>query len=82
VETALYAHPSVVECAVVAVPDELITNRIRAYVVARDGIGGDDLTRFCAERIPHYMIPDAFQFMDELPKTSTGKVDRRVLSAG
>jgi acyl-coenzyme A synthetase/AMP-(fatty) acid ligase len=82
VETALYAHPSVVECAVVAVPDELITNRIRAFVVSRDDIGADDLTRFCAERIPQYMIPDAIHFMGELPKTSTGKVDRRVLSAG
>jgi amino acid adenylation domain-containing protein len=82
VEAAIYAHPSVVECAVTAVPDELITNRIHAYVVARDGLGADDLTRFCAERIPHYMIPERFDFRDELPKTSTGKVDRQLLTAG
>jgi acyl-CoA synthetase (AMP-forming)/AMP-acid ligase II len=82
IEAAIYAHPSVVECAVAAVPDELITNRIKAYIVARDGIGADDLTRFCAERIPHYMIPERFDFRDELPKTSTGKVDRQLLAAG
>ena len=80
IEAALYAHPDVTECAVTAVPDELITNRIKAFVVARDGVAAADLVRFCSERIPHYMIPETFEFRDELPKTSTGKVDRRSLS--
>jgi amino acid adenylation domain-containing protein len=81
IEAALYAHPSVVECAVIVVPDELITNRIMAYVAARDGVGKADLIRFCSERIPHYMIPEKFEFKEQLPKTSTGKVDRRMLLA-
>ena len=80
IEAALYAHPSVVECAVTAVPDEQITNRIVAYVVVRDGIRQEALIRFCSDRIPRYMIPERFVFRDELPKTSTGKVNRRVLS--
>jgi L-proline---[L-prolyl-carrier protein] ligase len=81
IEATLYAHPGVVECAAMAVPEELITNRIKAYVVVRDGIGKPDLIRFCSERIPRYMIPDTFEFRSELPKTSTGKIDRRALSA-
>lgn len=81
VETALYAHPSVVECAVTAVPDELVTNRIKASVVVRDGVEKADLVRFCSDRIPAYMIPEFFEFLDQLPKTSTGKIDRRMLSA-
>jgi amino acid adenylation domain-containing protein len=81
IEAALYAHPAIVECAVTAVPDELITNKIRAYVVLRDHVAEDDLKRFCAERIPRYMIPEMWEFRDALPKTSTGKVDRRGLSA-
>ncbi len=80
IEAAIYAHPSVLECAVTAVPNELITNRIRAYVVVRDDVGARDLVRFCSERIPHYMIPERFVFRTELPRTSTGKIDRRMLA--
>jgi amino acid adenylation domain-containing protein len=80
VEAALNAHPSVVECAVVAIPDELVTNRIKAYVAARDAISKAELISFCAARIPEYMIPELFEFPDVLPRTSTGKVDRRALA--
>jgi acyl-coenzyme A synthetase/AMP-(fatty) acid ligase len=80
IETALYAHSAVVECAVIAVADELITNRIKAYVALRDGIETEDLVRFCADRIPKYMIPESFEVLERLPKTSTGKIDRQALS--
>jgi amino acid adenylation domain-containing protein len=80
VETALYAHPAVVECAAVAIPDELITNRIVAHVVVRDSVGPRDLIRFCAKRIPRYMVPEAVEILETLPKTSTGKIDRQALS--
>ena len=80
VETALYAHPAVVECAVVAVPDPMVTNRIKAHVVGRDGVTTDALIAFCRERIPEYMVPEVIELRDVLPKTSTGKVDRRALS--
>lgn len=81
IEAALSAHPDVVECAATAVPDELVTNRIKAYVVVRNGLGGADLARFCGERIPKYMIPEAFELRGALPKTSTGKIDRQALRA-
>jgi L-proline---[L-prolyl-carrier protein] ligase len=80
VEAALYAHPAVAECAVVAIPDELVTNRIRAYVASRDTVSKAELISFCAERIPDYMIPELFEFREVLPKTSTGKVDRQALA--
>lgn len=81
VEAALTAHPQVVECAVVAVPDELVTHRIVAHLVVRRPFDQSDLDRFLRERIPAYMIPESFDQVDALPKTSTGKVDRRALSA-
>ncbi|MEX2556731.1 MAG: amino acid adenylation domain-containing protein [Actinomycetota bacterium] len=81
VETAIYAHPDVVECAVVAVPDELVTNRLKAFVVVRNGLSRSDLIHFLGERIPPYMVPDMVEFRDALPKTSTGKIERRALSA-
>jgi acyl-coenzyme A synthetase/AMP-(fatty) acid ligase len=77
IETALDAHPQVRECAVVAVPDELITNRIKAFVVS--DVDERELMQFCGQRIPKYMIPQTFVFREALPKTSTGKTDRRAL---
>lgn len=81
IETALYAHPSIVECAVIAVPDELVTNRIKAYVVVREDIDRAELVRFCRTRLPKHMIPETFDFRGALPKTSTGKIDRQELAS-
>jgi amino acid adenylation domain-containing protein len=79
IETALHAHPSVVECAVVATPDELSSTRITAHVVVRDRMRDTDLVRVCLDRVPRYAVPDAFEFHGVLPKTSTGKIDRKAL---
>ena len=81
IESALYAHPAIIECAVVAIPDELVTNRIKAFVAGNDGSGRADLLRFCADRLPQYMVPETIVFLDSLPKTSTGKIDRQALAA-
>jgi acyl-coenzyme A synthetase/AMP-(fatty) acid ligase len=82
VEAAVNQHPGVIECAVVAVPDELVTNRLIAFVTLRDNATDQELTRFCGERLPRYMVPEAFHLLKELPKTSTGKIDRRSLLLG
>ena len=79
VEAAINAHASVVECAVVPVPDEFFTNTLRAYVVTQDASEAD-LVAFCRERLPRYMIPSAFELRAQLPKSSTGKIDRRKLA--
>ncbi len=81
IESAINSHPDVIECAVTAVPDPLISNRIVAYIVSRNGLESRQLARFCSERIPAYMVPEAFEFRDTLPKTSTGKIDRQSLAA-
>jgi len=80
VEAALHAHPGVIECAVVAVPDELVTHRLEAYVHARGELQASELIKFCSERIPAYMLPEAITLTGALPRTSTGKVDRRALA--
>ncbi len=80
IETALYAHGSVREAAVVAIPDDEVGNLIKAVVVVTDpDIRASDLEYHCSQRIPRYMIPGAFEFRESLPKTSTGKVDRPTL---
>jgi acyl-coenzyme A synthetase/AMP-(fatty) acid ligase len=79
VETALNAHAGVRGCAVVPVPDDLMTNLLRAYVAVDTGVDERALRRHCAERLPKYMVPDQFVLVDELPTTSTGKIDRAAL---
>jgi amino acid adenylation domain-containing protein len=82
IESALYAHAAVKETAVVAIPDEEIGNRIKAFVctLQPDMVTKADLQLHCATRIPKYMIPEQIEFCDILPKTSTGKVDRKRLA--
>lgn len=78
IESTLLSHPSVREAAAVAVPDDIVGNRIKAVVACRDGdsLKPSDLQQHCAGRIPKYMIPELIEFCDSLPKTSTGKIDR------
>ena len=80
IETALYAHSGVKEAAVIAVADEVIGARLMAYVVpSRPAISKIELAKFCADRLPRYMVPERLEFVSELPKTSTGKIDKTTL---
>lgn len=82
IEAALYRHPAVAECAALAIPDEMITNRLVACVALKGKADEAALVQWCAEIIPRYMVPERFQFHTVLPKTSTGKIDRQLLAAG
>ncbi|QTA87828.1 amino acid adenylation domain-containing protein [Desulfonema magnum] len=81
IETVLYNHPAIESLAVIAVPDEEVTNIIQAMVVCRTGqtVSQSELQGFCAQSLPKYMIPDTIEFRENLPKTSTGKVDKTSL---
>lgn len=83
VESAIYRHPQVLETAVVPVPDDDIGNRIRAFVVTRDGgvVEASEIQQHCARFLPSYMVPGDVAFLQALPKTSTGKVDKKALAA-
>ena len=81
IEAAIYAHSSVKEAAVIAIPDDLISNRIMA-VVAFDPdqiLDSAELRGHCAAKLPKYMVPEMIEFMEELPKTSTGKINKPLL---
>jgi acyl-coenzyme A synthetase/AMP-(fatty) acid ligase len=82
IEAALYTHRQVKEAAVITVPDDLIGNRIKAFVVPLpgDNLSRQDLEAHCSQVLPRYMLPESFEFRDELPKTSTGKIDRLLLA--
>src|SRR5579884_106054 len=82
IETALYNHPAVREAAAVAIPDELIGNRIHAFVALNEPAAATagDLERHCLAALPRYMVPEQIVLRPVLPKTSTGKIDRRALA--
>ena len=87
VEAALLAHPRVLECAVVGAPDEDRGHVVKAFVVLRDGPPGDAL--FAAELQAHvkatiapFKYPRLAEFVDALPRTETGKLQRFKLREG
>ncbi|MDH3686180.1 MAG: AMP-binding protein, partial [Myxococcales bacterium] len=80
IEACLYRNPKVAEAAVVALDGEDGV-KVRAHLSAREGekLSIIALKRFCAEHLPGYMVPDAFEFHEALPKTSTDKIDYQTL---
>ena len=82
IEAVLYSLPAVKEAAIITVPDELIGNRLQAFVVLHEGQSqtAQELLTYCAQKLPRYMVPEGVVFRPELPKTSTGKINRPELA--
>ncbi len=80
VEQTIVQHPAVLECAVFAIPDETWGERPRAFVTLKPGQTATEkeIIAFCRERLAHFKCPTSVEF-GELPKTSTGKVQKYVL---
>ncbi|RWR78736.1 putative acyl-activating enzyme 5, peroxisomal [Cinnamomum micranthum f. kanehirae] len=84
VESVLYSHPAINEGAVVARPDEFWGETPCAFVSLKEEFkekkpSEKEIIAFCRERLPHYMVPKTVVIVAELPKTSTGKVQKFVL---
>jgi long-chain acyl-CoA synthetase len=83
VEDVLYQHEAVREAAVVGVPDDYRGETVKAYVSLRPGrtATAEELIAFCREQMAAYKYPRQVEFLDELPKTTSGKLLRRELRA-
>lgn len=81
VEGLLLRHPAVQEVAVVGFPDEKWGEAPRAFVVLKSGQKAteDELRQFAREKMAHFKVPHGFDFVPELPKTATGKIQKYVL---
>jgi long-chain acyl-CoA synthetase len=82
VEDTLYQHPAVREAAVIGVPDPYRGETVKAFVALKEGCGKtepSEIIAFCRDRIAAYKCPREVEFLDELPKTATGKFLRRAL---
>jgi acyl-CoA synthetase (AMP-forming)/AMP-acid ligase II len=77
VEEVLFQSGVVRQAAVIGIPDEVLGQTIKAFIVCKngDGIDTNALLGFCAEKMPRHMMPKMVEVLDELPKTSSGKVD-------
>jgi fatty-acyl-CoA synthase len=80
-ENALMSHPDVIEAAVVGIPDEKWQERPLATVVLREGATTtpDDLREHLGSQFAKWQIPDAWAFIDQVPRTSVGKFDKKVV---
>ena len=78
------AHPDVVEAAVVGIPDEKWQERPLATVVLREGATTtvEDLRDHLAQSFAKWQLPDAWAFIDQVPRTSVGKFDKKVVRRG
>ncbi len=83
IEAALLTNPSVREAVAVPIPNDLLGNTIKVFVVAEDGglLDEQEVKRHCAQTLPRYMVPETVEFRDSLPRTATDKVDRPRLLA-
>jgi len=78
VEATLIQHPAVLEAAVIGVPDQDGLTRTKAFVVLKNGARADEdeLKAFVKERLAPHKYPRLIAFVDDLPKTATGKIQR------
>ncbi len=83
IDEVLYMHPAVQEAAAVGVPDDYRGEVIHAYVVLKLGVEAtpDDILDHCRVNLAKYKIPSILRFVEALPKTTVGKVDKKALRA-
>ena len=80
IEKIVYAHPDVVECAVIGVPDDKTGEAVKLFVKSSNSqLTGDDLQTYCRKELTGYKVPKLIEFMADLPKTPVGKVLRSAL---
>jgi acyl-coenzyme A synthetase/AMP-(fatty) acid ligase len=77
VEEVVFQSGKVRHAAAIGVPDEISGQLVKIFVVGRDGevVDTDAILSFCEEHMPRHMVPKFIEVLDELPKTSSGKID-------
>jgi len=77
----LFAHPDIIDAAVIGVPNEKYGEVVKACIVKKEGsdLTEEDVINFCKDRIASYKKPQSIDFIDEVPRNASGKVLKKVL---
>jgi crotonobetaine/carnitine-CoA ligase len=80
VEEALKQHPAVFDAAVVAIPDPVRDQAIKAHVIVKEGAAAtaDELLTWCRERLSAFKVPEVIEFRESFPRTSVGKIQKHL----
>jgi amino acid adenylation domain-containing protein len=83
IDLAMLSCPGVASAAAIAIPDDEIGNRLFAFatLAASAELDAEAILAHCRSRLPKYMVPESLEIRDNLPRTSTNKIDRNVLRA-
>ena len=83
VDEVLFAHPKIREACAIGVPDEYSGERVKAYVVLKDGQSAteQEIIDYCKEKLVKYKVPKYIDFIEQLPKSAVGKILRKELRA-
>jgi long-chain acyl-CoA synthetase len=81
IDNILYEHPKILEACAAGVPDKYRGETIKAFIVVKPGetLTEDEVKAYCKKNLAAYKVPKLIEFMDELPKSTVGKVLRRKL---
>jgi long-chain acyl-CoA synthetase len=81
VENALYQDPKIAEAAVVGVPDKIFGEKVKAFLVLHEGekATAEEIREFCLTRLADYKVPEYIEFVSELPRNPSGKVEKQKL---
>jgi acyl-CoA synthetase (AMP-forming)/AMP-acid ligase II len=81
IDEALLSHPGVIEAVAFGVPDEKYGEAVAAAVVVREGTSVAELRAHVAARVASFKVPSVLHVIDEIPRTPTGKIQRRIVAA-
>ncbi|WP_254865316.1 class I adenylate-forming enzyme family protein [Solibacillus isronensis] len=80
IEELLYQHTAIVECSVIGRPDPFFGEKTVAYVVSKDtDLTEEDIRDYCKVKLAEYKVPDYVSFIEEIPKSGTGKILKTAL---
>jgi acyl-CoA synthetase (AMP-forming)/AMP-acid ligase II len=81
IEEVLYTHDAVLEAAVIGVPDDYWGESVKAFVVLKNGMKAteEEIVNLCKQNIASYKKPKSVEFVQQLPKSPTGKILKRVI---
>jgi acyl-CoA synthetase (AMP-forming)/AMP-acid ligase II len=82
VEKTIREHPSVIDVAVIGVPEPVLGQEIKAFVVSKEPVTAEELQLFASARLAKFQVPRLWEFRDSLPKTPTQRVEKYKLREG